>query len=437
MISFRLCSIGILVCATALACGDDDPTPQNPNPPPNPPPPPPLTFCDGFKSACEKQIECGVVVVNHASTVESCLAQTGCASVSTSTLTALGVELDMTKIDACATKLDELSCGQVANFRSGTPQGFESCAIFTSGTKAEGEACSSIVLESCEAGLTCSFANQQCPGTCEPIRESCRQDSCTSDQYCSYATGECVARGGDGAACEPNEIGDLLRRSCQDDFHCVAEMEQTPRCTRRIAAGESCDPSVDVELCVQGYFCDFTQPQPVCAARAIEDETCGFTSQCREDLYCNFDSNTCRPQGQFGDPCTDDAGSCGLGLACDETCKRPEDIRRALETLTIAGANEVCGNLIVCGLGLACTLDQEQNAFCTPALAAGTACDATIDPFACADALCDFATNICPEPLTVGETCTADGVYTGCPFATCLDGRCAALGELVCQTISD
>jgi hypothetical protein len=418
--------------STVFACGGE-PEQTNNNQPPPPPPPPAAEYCDGYERGCERQVECGVVVYNHASTKEECLAQTGCALVDTATLAAQGIELDPTKITQCKTKIDVLSCEALAEFRGGTPRGLESCGTFTRGTIDEGEACSSLGFEACVDGTTCDFGAGQCPGICKRIHTACTQDGCAENEYCSYTTGECTAQGLEGASCEPNYVNDQTRRSCAGGLHCLSVMDQGATCTARIPLGEACDQSIDVELCAEGSYCDPTTATPTCVARLEKDVTCGFIGQCREDLYCDFGTNLCSEQKELGESCNDSAGSCVLGLMCTGgVCKVSGEVEAPVEPKTIAREGEECGVGVVCGLGLVCALDAEQNAFCAPAFGPGAECEAVNDAFSCARGLCDFSSNVCPEILEVGDACAPDGLYTGCPFALCIDGRCAAVEEMSC-----
>lgn len=432
----NLCLIAIFSFSTAfaVACGDSE---QQPDKQPNQnPPPPALTYCDGYVRGCERQVECGVVVYNHAATKEECLAQTGCALVATATLSAQGIELDKSKIDLCKTKIDTLSCEELSEFRGGAPRGLDTCASFTRGTLDEGEACSSLGFEACKDGMTCDFGDATCPGACKAIPVACTQTSCEAGEYCSYQSGECVALALEGELCEPNMINDLTRKSCANDLHCFAEFEQDARCTVRVPLGDACDVSLDVELCAVGSYCSPESETPTCVARVGVGETCNFVGMCNEDLYCDFASNTCAVQKKAGETCNDSAGACELGYKCDETCKLPGDIIEVVEPKTIAREGEECGVGIVCGLGTICAITGENEAKCAAARAPGEECEAAIDAFACAKGLCNFNTNECPEILEVGDTCAPDGLYTGCPLALCLNGKCAAADELVCEGIS-
>lgn len=450
MIKNSRSTISLLFCiAFAAACSDDkEPANNAPdagsipdsgsNPDSGSTPdgggePPALTYCDGYQRGCERQIECGVVVYNHASSVADCLSQTACAQVATATLAAHGVELDAAKIADCKAKIDDLSCEELSRFRGGAPEGLESCAVFTRGTADEGEACSALGFEACKDGLSCDFGAGQCPGACTRIPVPCTQDGCEAGEYCSYLSGECVAQRGEGAICEPNAIGDLARRSCQTGLHCFAEIDQDPKCVARIPLGESCDVTIDVELCAEGSYCDPDSAK--CVARNSENGSCNFVGMCREDLYCDFSSNLCRPQGRAGEACNDSAGSCALGLACDQVCKPAGEVKAPVDPVTIARSGEPCGVGIVCGLGLVCALDAENNAICAAAFAPGAACESAYDAFSCERGLCNFTTDTCPQVLNVGEACAPDGLYTGCPLALCINGKCASAAELSCEAI--
>lgn len=412
---------------------------------PNPPPATPRDYCDAFRVGCERQVECGVVVYNHLADVSSCVTETRCSELTAEVTTALGVRVDDAKVKSCIDKLRVASCSQVAALRFGFGAFFQECTNVTEGTKPLGEPCQSLAFDDCAAGLACDFS-AGCPGTCKEEGQPCVQGHCGDGEYCSYLSERCEPLVGPGGSCEPNEVGDLHRQSCQRGLYC----ENDPNgwvCQPTIAPGQPCESCGDPACCTDGYYCP-TGPGSVCEPRAGEGQPCSTGSVCSAGLYCDFEAGECRPRGQAGEACNASEGSCQLGLECSVVgegtgvCQSP--LAEPPSEVQVLGEGDTCRGAQACPLGMACVgpdgkplSDPNASAgTCRPSLGQpGDACEPILDPHACERGVCDFSTKLCPELLELGSPCEPDGLNAACPHALCLKGRCAGPGDLVCGSL--
>ncbi len=409
-------------------------------------PPVERAYCEAMKAGCERQIACGAVVFNHADTVAECVELTGCAAFTKAQLTDLGVTLDTARLDACVDAMESLDCEEVGALRFGFGPSLDVCDRLAKGSLEEGAECNGLVFDDCGAGLECTY-DLSCPGTCTPAFEKCTQGSCGAGSYCSYELERCVPLGAVGAACEPNLVGDDHRKSCADGSYCAyIEDPGAWACAETIALGASCEACFDPACCETGAYCDYAGDSPVCAPRVEAEESCFFTAMCSEGLFCDFDTNACATPGGEGAACNGSSGGCLLGLECATEgdamiCRATVAQNPTRRPILAAGAD--CDSGSVCGLGYGCVdgegaplLDPLATGKCEATLGLpGSACDATIDAFACAEGVCNFATGMCPARLDVGEACEFEGLDTSCPYGLCFDGKCAAAGELVCESV--
>ncbi|MCK6545956.1 hypothetical protein L6R52_08810 [Myxococcota bacterium] len=434
----------LLPLALLAACGGDQPT-KDPNQNPPEEPPPERTYCEVTELGCKRQIECGAVVFNHETTEADCVAATRCGDFTKDQLTELGVALDEDAVDACLGAIEALSCAEIASLRNGFGAALAVCNTLTVGTRAEGESCGGLVFDDCAPGYECRFTDT-CPGTCVAEVEKCTQDGCAADEYCSYATEQCVEKAALGETCELNLINDVTRRTCVEGTYCGAAENQAPTCLAVIAAGQSCAECLDPDCCETGYYCapDGEAPQ-TCVARSAEGESCNFFASCAEGLFCDFTAGSCAQPGALGDACNDSAGACALGLVCDAATSRcAREGLPVVEPVDVLPEGSACARGDVCAIGTTCVdangkplLDPEGTGTCERTLGQpGDTCEPSFDAFACAKGLCDFNTNKCPELRTVGEACPVDGLDTSCPLGLCLSGVCAGPDDLSCVASS-
>ncbi|MCK6548045.1 hypothetical protein L6R52_19495 [Myxococcota bacterium] len=197
------------------------------------------------------------------------------------------------------------------------------CRAVVAGNVAEGGACS--LPGSCTSGLYCSSGGQ-CPGRCAP-------------------------RGGNNAPCSFSE-------PCQEGLFCA-----TPamRCRARVGLGAPCEVSIGGNACVEGTFCDASQPgQPICVVERGRNNGCTNDYECAAGLSCI--SNLCSG-GQLGDTCASH-DDCTGDLACASSrCVQP------------LGDGDECSSprIAPCALGLACT-STTGGTRCVPELVLGAPC---------------------------------------------------------------
>lgn len=222
----------------------------------------------------------------------------------------------------------------------------------------------------CHLPLACGdafyCAGASCPGECRAFR--------TSNQTCAA-----------GQRCGP------------DLFCSVTGM----RCRSRVALGAACELSLDNNPCVEGGFCDMSQPGVFsCVPVRGRGQGCNSSFECIAGARCV--RNRCSA-GLEGDVCADEA-PCAPGLACASgTCAIP----LALDaTCTTDG--------VPCREGLTCTSSVGRVA-CHRLPVAGEACDGT-----CYLGSCEG--NTCAAAVLPDEACSAPNACLpgyGCRMSTC------------------
>lgn len=234
------------------------------------------------------------------------------------------------------------------------------CRAVVAGNVAEGGACS--LPGSCASGLYCSSSGGQCPGRCEP-------------------------RGGNNAPCS-------FDAPCEEGLFCATPVM---RCHARVAIGAPCEVSIGGNACVEGAFCDASQPgQPLCVVARGRNNGCTNDYECAAGLSCR--SNLCSG-GLAGDTCVVD-GDCTGELACASG--------RCVRALA---ANEPCESprIAPCALGLACTSTIGAT-LCIPQLAQGAACSPVSAPCwlgRCLEGVCAPAAQD-GGPCALGGECLPD-----------------------------
>ncbi len=218
------------------------------------------------------------------------------------------------------------------------------------------------------------------------------------DRYCSVFFGEAQL----GAACEAY---DSVVSDCAPGLMCSNGTCVDP-CTplTGLSVGSYCrtEFGADFDDCTEGSFCDW-QTQ-TCQPLAQLGQPCDF-EQCAPGLWCDWNSATCRTAAAEGAPC-DSSNQCADGLWCNwaddgaQRCRAP------------AKLGEQCQD-IGCEEGLAC-----DGFTCVNPPPAGLAC---VQGQCDDSAVCDWDTNTCRARPTQG--------------ASCLFGVCA--DELWCDTGTD
>jgi hypothetical protein len=255
-----------------------------------------------------------------------------------------------------------------------------------------------------------------------PEGQPCRADaSCYVDQLCIDGTcAMTVARGERCYSVDNCPAGDRCVRADVDDAQGT--------CEPKAALSEPCVNDFD---CATGLYCSVGGPSPVCVARVGDGMAC-TAARCLETLWCDPESEQCRPisgeggpcyrEGQLGcgdallcmgdkkchprganagDPCSGYfTPSCAVGLACD----------RATQTcVSLPGIDDACnrGEDVSCMPGSWCACDgMECGAAydpwtgdplerCKPRVALGQPC---VSYQQCAEGSCNETTSTCQNP---------------------------------------
>ncbi|MCC6622401.1 MAG: hypothetical protein IT385_14150 [Deltaproteobacteria bacterium] len=425
--SQRLCVFFCVISTFGAACGDD---PEGP-----PVTADPVVALRAMQlEACERQVECGYPLIGTERTVEACVAaQERATGDVPATLGDGAVVLRADRLEACRAALAAATCDDLANRR------FEidpACTTYWEGTVGEGEPCRGGVVNDCEAGLRCSFADETCPGTCVAIPGDCHEGSCGEGDYCDEQA-RCVPQAALGEACGMTVAGALHESACVDGAACI---EGT--CVARIAVGQACTGMHEFE-CAADHVCvceDASCAALRCAPAPEDGEPCGTSSGCAGGLVCDFATSTCVERKAAGAACNDSFGLCQPGLVCEAgTCVDPDGVVVAPQPLLEAGAD--CSDGGICPLGTLCRCDTadcpQEDKTCLPGAALGESCaellQADYSPFVCAEGICDlFETLTCVKPAAPGEACTGSQTFS-CGSFLCIDGACAELEETRCE----
>jgi hypothetical protein len=245
-------------------------------------------------------------------------------------------------------------------------------------------------------------------------------------------TCECADYGfADPAACAASEMArfeervtEFERLGLTVDLECVAERLTVNR--------RGCDP----------WNSDFSQPgeegsgqcprcQEAYGDRAV-GESCTWieytpASECKQGLECRLDWNG---TGVCFDPCAPPmvdapcpAAGCGSEMVCDRLGICVPKIGR--------GGDECAYGDVICGPGLACDQNWDEDAVCIDGLAPGSPCSDCV--FCCAgEYTCDV---VSPDPVCVarpalGAACDAQGL-------PCVRGAYCSQTSGLCMKIPD
>jgi len=215
-----------------------------------------------------------------------------------------------------------------------------------------GDACTTLLPWSCDAGLSCVVSGASIDGLCQatvPEGGSCTHSSqclllstcvggschkkiatgeaCTVDWNCP--SGErCYDADGDyftPNTCAPPIALDqdcLARQPCAGDLICV--MNQGTG-TRTCVVDSF---AADCALCLPTEWCDSSLAQALCFPLGAEGDVCNSNTLegCGAGLYCDG-AETCSLLGALGDSCSQgyecETGVCGSDGSCAAVCERP------------------------------------------------------------------------------------------------------------------
>lgn len=129
---------------------------------------------------------------------------------------------------------------------------------------------------------------------------------CQEGLACSSADGRCGPFPGRGEPCAMGRFGPFL---CADGLACRDDVT----CGDVPGEGQTC--ALGKPACADGLGCAFTPEGSVCRVKADAGATCENDDTCRDDLFCDFGSNTCTPFLAKGELCTD-GNECGPVGSC-------------------------------------------------------------------------------------------------------------------------
>ena len=265
-----------------------------------------VEYCEVERLRCERQIECGRIVVNNSETLEGCLATLDECELSIAQVVALGNTVDMDDLALCREFVEQANCSELRW------QAEPSCSGSLDGTGDVGDDCrGGFPEDGCREGLHCEFSDQTCPGTCSPPCTSALD--CGEGMYCEWS-GQCLPRQELGATCDGPDS-----EACLDGLVCGRdESTDNPNsfvCIEALQPGDPCDTGID---CVDGY-------------------------------RCSFETGLCEPSLSLGGECFD-FWACGDGLVCDFLVG---------ECVIAPQLNEACSSYRACAPNLECLLPTE------------------------------------------------------------------------------
>ncbi len=192
---------------------------------------------------------------------------------------------------------------------------------------------------------------------------------------------------------------------CQTGFCAIARGASCGVCAALPVAGDSC---AQLTTCGPGLVC--TSDTMTCVVVGAAGATCGKGTPCGARLSCIGGScqavvqsagAPCDPTGKTGPTCDLDAG-----LVCNGDSK-------TCHAVVLAAASEPCGYIdhqsVVCAAEGVCTATSGTPGTCTPAAAAGQACD-----------------------TASGTSCISPGRCVGQPIDGGITGTCQVAGTQLC-----
>jgi hypothetical protein len=393
---------------------------------------PPAEYCEVYRLACQRQLECGVGVVNHEATQEACELTAACEA-RLADLKSAGQVVRPDDTASCFDALKHASCTTLANQRLGVSP---ACASLHGGTKKVNESCGGGVVNDCEPGLICD-TSATCPGVCRAPESSCTEGSCAAGSFCS-SFGDCRPKATANQTCDYVPFEAITENSCADGLFCNFEM----KCVARLAENAACNGGTFFE-CRSGLACIEGTCQ---SARQLEQE-CNSADMCATGLYCDFQSGHCETRGAKGATCSNSAGSCAAGLSCaladgSETgvCQPIGNGSTPPDNRPIGELNGDCSSA-VCPLGTRCECTEancaEQRCQAAPKLGQSCAVEGSfdVDPLTCAEGICDLmGSRTCVRPQAVGASCSALTPMTAaCVSGFCSFGQCASSSVSACE----
>jgi hypothetical protein len=213
------------------------------------------------------------------------------------------------------------------------------CQAMVAGTGTEGDACHLSL--ACAPGFACDAA--QCPGLCVPLlgnNQACTfGDRCAAELYCDLTAMRCLARTDLGGTCGL----ELSGSACVDGAFCERSNPNAPVCVRARGRNEGCTRDAECaggarcvrnrcsggaegDACVEALDCapELACVAGSCRARQALDAACAVGgSPCLPGLTCTttVSGDRCLAQGLPGSVCAPDGPGCFLGACQDGRCR--------------------------------------------------------------------------------------------------------------------
>ena len=102
----------LAVLGLLVACGGDDTGGASPDIQR-------AALCDLYRTACERQVECGVYLYSNATSVEPCVAALDCDDVVDDALVG-GMEVSVPDATSCRQAIEAATCGELQRGATGT-----------------------------------------------------------------------------------------------------------------------------------------------------------------------------------------------------------------------------------------------------------------------------------------------------------------------------
>lgn len=304
--------------------------------------------CQG---ACATGLRCGTAgkCITPGEVGASCESGYDCATTLVCADDSQGVEADPASRKCAAPRHGDIGKSCANNDDCGGDTGCLASAI---------KVCEAPVSGPCQYDEDCP-ANEWCDtaiegGLCKPggaSGEPCGNGIvCQAGLACGSESTTCGPFPAKGEPCAMGRFGPFL---CADGLVCLDSLT----CGDAPTEGQPC--GVGKPACAAGLGCAFGPEGSICSIKADAGANCENDDTCKDDLFCDFGSNTCTPFLARGELCTD-GNECGPTGSC---LPGPGFVFRCADKPGLGGA---CF-LDDCQSGLICRTPYEAGV-CSPVL---------------------------------------------------------------------
>lgn len=212
--------------------------------------------------------------------------------------------------------------------------------------------------DTCHLGFDCAEGHYcdnvaACPGRCAELKTNNQPctfgERCASNLYCELTAMRCLARTDLGGTCGL----ELAGSACVDGTFCDRSNPATPSCVRARGRNEGCTSGAE---CAGGALCLSNR----CSA-GLEEDACEQDYHCTADRLC-FQGG-CRLKTELGGACGSGT-PCASGLTCTSSLAMPVCQPQGLSGASCAAETPCLGGACVNGT---CGTALEDGAACTQA----------------------------------------------------------------------